>query len=51
MKAILSGVQSEAATDKVALVLAIIVIGDDDDLALAESTDRLRTSSDMHPLP
>ena len=39
MKAIFSGVQSAAAQIEIALVLAVVVVGDDDDLA---ARDRLR---------
>ena len=39
MKAIFSGVQSEAAHDQVAFVLAIVVVRDDDDFAAGEGLD------------
>ena len=41
MKAIFSGVQCERRDDQVALVLAIVIVGDDDDLAAREGLDGL----------
>ena len=40
MKAIFSGVQSDGRDEQVALVLAVVVVGDDDDLAAGEGGDR-----------
>ena len=39
MKAIFSGVQSDGGDDQVALVLAVVVIRDDDDFTAGESLD------------
>ena len=39
MKAIFSGVQSDGGADEIALVLAVVVIGDDDDFAAGEGLD------------
>ena len=39
MKAIFSGVQCDGRDDQVALVLAVVVVGDDDDLAAREGPD------------
>ena len=41
MKAIFSGVQSDAAMIEIAFVLAIVVVGDDDDLAAGDRLDGL----------
>ena len=40
MNAIFSGVQSDGRDEQVALVLAVVVVGDDDDLAAGEGLDR-----------
>ena len=48
MNAIFSGVACDRGDDQVALVLAVVIVGDDDDLAGGERLDRLADTGLRH---
>ena len=50
MNAIFSGVRVHRGEDQVALVLAVVVVGHDDDFAACEGVDHLRNTGLGHGL-